>query len=201
MPSSPVILLAIAVSVCACGRSELDLASGSTIYATTGAAGSNGGATSGGSQPSPTSAGQGGGVAGASGVVTALTPIPCGDSACTPGTQTCCVQRGRRQNVETCISAKSSCDSGASIGCFDVSSCSIGQVCCASILTAATMCVAPESCVTEPGVILCRSSSDCPRSSAHCCDSDGTGICAAQPCPSGAGQQGPDGPGGGGPQD
>jgi hypothetical protein len=79
-----------------CGRTELD--SGlDTTYVVAGAAGRAGTTT---------------GSGGMSGASPALTPIQCGSGACTPGKEICCVQRGRRRDGQTCISAGSPCESG-----------------------------------------------------------------------------------------
>ena len=193
--------LGLVLGAAGCGRSELDAPFGTT-YATTGSAANvdpTGTGTAG-------NGGTGSGAGGAPGVPPgastppSLTPIPCGDTVCKPGIQICCVQRSRRQQTETCIGANASCDSGASIGCVGSGSCGAGTICCESLLSPMTMCVTAQACVVEPGVILCDVSSDCPASAPHCCQTEGTGICAAQACPAG-GQQGPDGVGVGGPQD
>jgi hypothetical protein len=176
-----------------CGRSGLDAAFG-TAYATTGSAGSGGEATG----QAGASGGASGGLSGSAGTPS-LQPIPCGNGSCTAGTQICCVQQGRRNQTETCISAGAPCDSGASVGCISGGSCGAGQVCCESLLTPATMCVTAQACVVEPGLILCDVNADCPSTAPHCCQTDGPGVCAAQACPAGGGPQGPDGVGG--PQD
>jgi hypothetical protein len=210
-----VALFALGVGAVSCGRSELDLGYGTTNVMTgsagngglTGAAGGGQGASGAGqigtiAGQAGTNGGQAGtrgGLAGAGGSVASPTPIPCGSTTCTPGVQVCCIQGNRRQ-TETCISAKASCDSGATLGCISGDSCGAGQVCCESLLAPATMCVTPEGCFVQPGVILCAADSDCPATASHCCQADGSGICASQTCPVG-GQGGPEGTGTGGPQD
>jgi hypothetical protein len=190
-----------------CGRSELDPGFGTTnvttgVPANDGVAGTGVGADPGGGTAGHSGSTTGhGGSGGAGGASHSPALIPCGDGACTPGTEICCVQRVNHRSRETCISAKTSCESGASIACIASSSCGAGQVCCESLLVSATMCLAPQSCLTEPGVILCGTNADCPGLAPHCCQTEGTGICAAQACPAGSGQQGPDGQGVGGPQD
>jgi len=198
-------LCTIACITAACGRTGLDQGF-DTTNVTAGNAGAAvgvsgiGNGESGAAGNVGDTSGQGGGAGNSARPPTAMA-IPCGDSACTPGAQICCLQRGRRRDSATCIDANASCDSGASIGCLTAASCGAGQVCCESLLAAATMCVAPGDCFTEPGIILCQSSADCPPSASHCCDAEGSGVCAAQRCPSGGGQRGPGGDGAGGPQD
>jgi hypothetical protein len=177
-------LVAVMTLALGCGRSGLD----SGLLPTTAE-------TSGGAD------GTGLGPAGAGGATPhRLAPIPCGNGRCESGAQICCVQRQRHRTTETCISATASCDSGASVGCVDATSCSDGEVCCESLLDPATMCAAPQSCVNQPGVILCRDDADCPGFASHCCATEGGDVCAARACPSGP-DQGPGGNGEGGPQD
>jgi len=206
-PISLVAVFALLVGATSCGRSDLDLAYGTTDVVT-GSAGSNSltgaaGSSSGAAGSAGTVAGQAGtrgGLAGSSGGLAGAAPIPCGSTTCSPGIQICCIQGNRRQTSETCISAQASCDSGASLGCVSGDSCGAGQVCCESLLASATMCLTPEVCVVQPGVILCAADADCPRTASHCCQAEGSGICAAQACPVGGGA-GPGGTGSGGPQD
>jgi hypothetical protein len=98
-----------------------------------------------------------------------------------------------------CIDASATCQAGAaSIACVDNSGCGTGDVCCASLLGAATTCSAPETCLRSPGVILCRADADCPALAPHCCQSQDIAICSAQSCPAnvdgvGGGDNGPGG--------
>jgi len=97
-------LCTIACATAACGRTGLDQGF-DTTNVTAGTAGSGiGNGESGSAGNGGDTFGQGG-VAGKSARPPTAVAIPCGDSACAPGAQICCLQRGRRQDTATCIDA------------------------------------------------------------------------------------------------
>jgi hypothetical protein len=151
--------------------------------ASTGSGGGPGGGGPGGSSP--------GGGPGGSGPATG---VPCGQTTCQVGAQTCCIQAAGGRRAETCIASGATCDGGPSVGCVG-GDCGQGRVCCFSLLTVATTCTAAQQCANGLSTILCGSDSDCPETRGHCCQGGGFSICRATAC-GGA----PGGPGGGGPR-
>ena len=193
-------------AILGCGRTEIDGGFGVTNVATAAAGtagsiddGGNSGVTAGaGTKGTGGNAGSAAGIgsaqAGSSGDATGGAhvgaPIPCGNSSCIPGVEICCVQQSRRGNTESCIKATDTCQGGASVGCFDKSSCGSDQICCESLLVPSTECTVPDACFRMPGVILCGADAECPAIASHCCLTENGGICAAQPCPAGNGTSG-----------
>ncbi len=82
--------------------------------------------------------------------------IPCATKYCDPKTQVCCVILGSR----TCTPI-GSCSGGASMGCFDESSCPQGDICCGTIPNATLVSECAASC--DAGFQLCASAAECPK--------------------------------------
>ncbi|HVR63101.1 MAG TPA: hypothetical protein VMU50_14460 [Polyangia bacterium] len=159
---------------------------GSGPGASAGGDGAPGGSGPGGGGPGGSSPGGGQGGSGPS-----TGGVPCGQTTCQVGAQTCCIQAAGGRRAETCIASGATCDGGPSVGCVG-GDCGQGRVCCFSLLTVATSCTAAQQCATGLSTILCGSDSDCPETRGHCCQGGGFSICRATAC-GGA----PGGPGGG----
>lgn len=148
---------------------------------TTGAGGSSGAAGASGQAGTSGSAGTTGsaGATGAGGSGTqAPLPVACGQDACAPGIEACCVQQSSR----ACIDAGAPCGGGFSVGCLDGASCPVGTVCCASLLGGATSCASASVCTFAGGFPLCTSDAHCPAAAPICCRGGATGICGTRAC-------------------
>jgi hypothetical protein len=165
---------------------------------TTGAAGVTGSAGRPGAAGTTGAAGRPGGGPGGTGGAPPPppTPIPCGNTTCTPGTQTCCIRFQNGAAGASCIGAHDTCQAGTTIGCIDTPSCGPGSICCLSTQMLSTNCNRPAACLLSPGLILCSADSECPGLLPHCCGIGNLRICRAQAC--GGGGPGPGGGGGGG---
>jgi len=72
---------------------------------------------------------------------------------------------------------------GPTVGCVDTPSCGRPLVCCVSASGGSsiqTTCTLPIACLTQPGIILCNSDSDCNGSPLpRCCNRGIASICQA----------------------
>jgi hypothetical protein len=172
------LLIFVTIWIVGCGRSGLDFGVPSTTNVTVAGAagmGGTGGDGSSGAGAGGLSGGTGG--SGQEGPAPGVQPtqIPCGNTACTSGTEQCCITGAGRRATAACVPVQTVCPVGAgSIGCIDNSACGAGEVCCESLLSPVTSCLAPESCGGD---------TDCPSLASHCCQAESVGICSAQSCP------------------
>lgn len=102
-----------------------------------------------------------GGSSSSSGVV----ELPCGNTVCDAGTQSCCLT----QNGEFCVGADEGCP-GIELTCTGAANCGANELCClvGSMGNIGSECVADAECPNGPGpgnngVQLCESSAECPQ--------------------------------------